>query len=363
VTERSRSFSLLAVTVCILGTNGCGSSGSAPRTGEASSDASATEIDSGDSSVSSASDALDDLPGVGAEAASDAASACAAFAEAECSQLATCDALDFKVDFYGTQQNCQSRVTQQCLDEIAAPGSRLTAGAMSTCAADTKKQNCSTFLTEPAASCLVAGSLSMGTACEYDSQCLTGLCHTSAVWCGTCQARVPAGETCGLTVAVCQHGLLCADTACPLPSDAGVCSGTAQQVCADPVPQGGACDTTNQCVPGLICASGKCAPAIALGQACTDSRDCIGGAYCTRNPAVCASITYAPSGAACDYAGGTFCAPTYTCRASDGTRSSIGTCSLLAVDGQACQADPDCLWPLRCVTGKCQSPPPATSCH
>jgi hypothetical protein len=322
--------------------------GGAPNTagnpGDASTEAPTAALEAGsDAPTGAAADAPIDLADAGAEAA------CSSYLAAYCTKLQSCDPVDFYGLFFGTVAQCESRLTPSCLARIAAPGTAATPAAVPACGQATSGEDCAAFLTgPPPGPCIWSGSLANGTHCEFDAQCESTHCASGTdTWCGVCQPRAAVGQSC--LSASCQYGL--------------VCLAAGGSTCAQPVAQGGPCDTRDQCVLPLTCAQGTCSPRAPIGESCAAGLDCALGAYCERDSGLCAALSYGAAGDPCEEGAGRLCSAGTGCRDSAGTPSPSGTCVALAADGLPCVSSADCLVPSRCVGTRCTPAVPAASCQ
>jgi hypothetical protein len=286
---------------------------------------------------------------VGEADAGVAPEACTSYAGAYCAQLKACVPIAFRSAWYGSLATCASRVAVECANEVAAPGTALTAPGLTMCSQAISAQTCSEFLTALPGPCQWHGSLGNDAGCEYSSQCQSSLCRRTAGWCGTCVNRGKVGDPCGLDINTCQPGLIC----------------TGNGACATPVLEGGTCPDVTYCLPTLVCEQTTCSAGIAEGQACPDQHSCAGETFCGRPDAgtsgqeECLPVGYAGIGQPCVLGGGVFC-DYGECFTEAG--SPYGTCVALAADGQVCNGDYDCQRPSLCVGGVCKGPAPAASC-
>ncbi|MBI2373236.1 MAG: hypothetical protein HYV07_04490 [Deltaproteobacteria bacterium] len=222
------------------------------------------------------------------------------------------------------------------------------------------------------------GTGQLGAGCTFDDECATGLyCeYTSNGFCGTCQPRVAAGESCQsagclenlecMTVIVDQQGTrddiclpaagenqTCGDVANGLCSGNLQCSGAAAPYhCARPVStQGATCDPQNgpSCSfeRNLVCGTGNTCVTInwnAAGGSCASNSPvdyCRSGLLCSgaQNAETCSALP----------AQGQPCPDNYC---ADGLYCSNGSCTPLKTAGQTCTGL-ECADGLVCQNGVC----------
>jgi hypothetical protein len=281
------------------------------------------------------------------------ASACTAFGQAECAQMLACTPTDFHEFWFDSVATCVSRMTQRCVDELAAPGTSMTAARLAICAAAIAAQTCGQYETTSAPECIPPGSLGNDAGCEFSSQCQSTLCSIGDGWCGACAARVGVGSACyqrtDLRFSTCQAGLIC----------------DGYGLCITPIADGGACqERENQCAPPLVCLPTGCAPPVALGGRCYEQGDCAGEAYCAfgAGTGTCKAVTYAAISTACNIAAAPVCPAGSSCMSPDGGYAVVGTCRPSWPSGHSCVANDDCQPAYKCITGTCQAAPPASAC-
>lgn len=272
--------------------------------------------------------------------------ACVSWVETSCNKIQSCSDM-FMAVTYGSVATCIERLQTVCAPILAAPGTKLTAGDFSGCAASTSAQSCEDLIAglQPAG-CRISGSLDDGKACASDVQCVNAYCKkTGGASCGVCSKRVAAGETCDEDED-CDGDLACR-----------------QQVCVAYVAAGGTCDATHPCREPLRCDSGACAKPVGVGETCDPTRqNCDGtqGLFCGLQSKVCEKAGLAGDGEACGLATGgsafTLCKASGHCTAATG-----GTCQAAAADGQSCDMTkgPYCLPPASCEGGVCKLEDPS----
>jgi hypothetical protein len=177
----------------------------------------------------------------------DADTPCSAFAQAICNRLARCSPLFIDVAF-GNLDSCKEGYAIVCDRMTRAPG----AVSIPASCIDALGNGCGEV--DPALSvCRPKGSLTDGTACEFDGQCASGRCGSAGgtPGCGLCK---PASDAAAYT------------------------------------PEGGGCDNEGNCERGLSCIGaeagtagepgrGTCQKTRALGEACLDAEDCNTGSH------------------------------------------------------------------------------------
>ncbi len=196
-----------------------------------------------------------------------------------------------------------------------------------------------------------------GEACAAAIDCTPNLwCNVTA---GECQPIAQLGETCSdfrQDAPPCAAGLWCDGPTfetgtCQVTSDAGgpcqddedcneplTCLPTAEPmvlVCGDKQPNGGQCDSFNDCVSDL-CDADQCVPLPGPGESCVDR--CQEG-YSCGSGSLCAEDRF--PGDACD--------DTTYCQHS---RCDAGLCVLRRHFGEACSTNDDCQ-SSDCIDGQC----------
>lgn len=282
--------------------------------------------------------------------------ACAAFARAECTQVASCTPFNLTLT-YGDEATCEQRAVLACMPAIGAPGSTLDFAQVEQCAEAVKAETCEQFLdNDQPSACTYTGAMPLGMSCGTDSQCYTGYCRLGLPGaCGACAVRAQAGMA-GLDGGV---------PSCLGDSDCMATLVCALGVCVAPSPAGAACGFAQPCVRTLACIGGKCANPVPVGGPCTLPTDCDGthGGACNTNTKTCVAIATAASGQPCGIVNGglTNCVGGATCGNVNTTLQ--GTCHQTAADNAPCGPDIGCMAPAVCAAGaRCTLPNPA-ACH
>jgi hypothetical protein len=246
----------------------------------------------------------------------------------------------------------RSRFEQICLNEMALPGSGMTAASVEACASALDVSPCEFPVGQPA-ECSFHGSLAGGAPCNEGLQCQSASCQGTVsnspggqigpVTCGTCEPATTVGQ-------VCAHGNFSAG--CP----AGAACIITQSTASDPSPTytcvaiaggdlGAACDTLAAgCKTGLYCAAqtGQCAHLADAGASCGIGPGWPGGCVA---PEACAG------GVCVSGSVGTQCTGDLDCAA--GLGCAAGSCVSITWVG----ADKPCGGAVRCLVGSCNSPP------
>jgi hypothetical protein len=284
--------------------------------------------------------------------------ACQGFAQAYCERQHTCGISHFDAS-YTSLDDCQQALAATCQIELAAPGSSLSPDNLPACSQATQAQTCDDYHLEYPAECAPPGSLAVGAACEFNSQCASTFCTISqGSWCGTCATRGKAGEVCDRDQLGCQLGLLCARV-----------GASTNWQCASPVAKGMACTSSSECAGALVCLNGLCADGQPAGQTCDPTNDtCDNGSavYCNQTASgfACQASSSALPGAACNYTAGQDCSASVCLDAQGKLASGPGTCSMPIADGAACTSSSGrCRAPAQCIGGVCARPVAAGSCH
>lgn len=267
-----------------------------------------------------------------------------------CAKLNECAPALVKLN-YGSVEECSTRFAIACKDAVNAPGSGLTAAAITGCVAALPGATCEDLIYRKVAACNAKGTRTNGMACGTNEQCTTGYCTQSASACGVCSALVAAGDACMVTDD-CEPGLECsADNHCVVP-------GTAGTVCSE----------TQGCKYGLYCKpasagaqTGSCVNAAKdPGLDCTkeyaSSCNILKGIFCDSASGKCANLGFVAPGEPCGLVSGkfVFCSKG-ECAYPDATATQ-GTCGALAADGASCGATTACEIPAECISGKCKLP-------
>jgi hypothetical protein len=250
---------------------------------------------------------------------------------------------------FGTVAKCTERLTIQCLDAVAAPGSGLDGTAMVACTAALETASCNDLFNRTIPACNFKGTRANGMACGTDEQCSSGRCAKSMGACGTCADFAADGAACGFDED-CAPGRLCnEDDRCVVPA----------------MPQA-TCSTARPCQYGFACVAAACQPSVTTAGGACGSAGCSlpHGLYCGSGN-TCAAIPLNAPAAVCrdsttmpaHCAGGTCIL---------GQTGDTGTCFAFAADGQACgdasDNELDCQAPSLCVADKC-APPNSASCN
>lgn len=272
--------------------------------------------------------ALPDEPDGGA-----APSECEAFARTVCDRALQCAPAVVRVGLgygrsFADRDACVARTALACREWLRAPDTTLRADGLSACAARYATGACAEvaarFLDERLGCEAVAGTRADGAACSSAAQCRSGQCRPRTDGeCARCVARtaVPSrvGDPCGRG-RPCAYPQQCVESRCAWGPVEG-------EACGD-------------CVPYLAsrCVEGRCLapPVRAEGEACGNSD----GASTPR-----------PSG----------CEPGSDC--VNRNDFGAGRCRALRREGEACDVygDRTCLFPARCVRGRCTLP--GTDCR
>lgn len=251
---------------------------------------------------------------------------------------------------YGDLDTCATRVAQGCTAALAAPGTGATVATVAACTTALATVSCSDFFDGVLpADCTPAGSRPDGAPCAIDGQCASVHCGGSLhASCGTCApAPAPtdscADSTCGPDMVCVDATMLCAvyaalGTYCDPdePCVSGLaCVGAAYlEICQPPVTQAGLpCDTRMHGCDGslgLFCSGDPGAQTCAAIVYVGDGLSC--GHLSSTSSVLCnAGTCYTAGGVA---AGG-----------------ETGVCRRDALEGAACDVSvgPSCLPPGRCV--------------
>lgn len=334
----------------------------------------------GGSSTSDDSSAAGDAGDGGNDSSIPNNQACADLAKARCAEIDKCGGGHGVLVRYGDETTCESRLTAQCVTNLAAPNTGASSSTVEACAQSILTEDCASFLgnDQPDPCVPPAGSVANGAACGVSAQCQSTYCWVSTgSACGTCATAPVAGSSCAAS-RECggRGGLICV---------------RATTTCVIAAAQSAPCDDTQPCAAGLDCvrtiapdagadagapSNGICQPAGAsVGAACragsVNEPACDKALYltCERKTRQCAADLFAAPGAACgesdagttDCTSGSLCAP---------PGDKTGTCLATAAEGAACDTTngPTCLAPARCigtsvdggVTGTCTLADPST---
>ncbi len=271
-----------------------------------------------------------------------------------------------------------------CNAAIAAPGSNLTTGIISSCASAVSGQaQCTSGISGVAACKPPPGKLADGSACGDSLQCASGSCKTTSSngngpSCGTCAKVAKEGEACNVAPdnLSCGPDLKCTKNLCVKDAvipNGGACSFTGPQgynctpgtfcnapltpnatgTCA-PLPKKGETCTV-ACDVGLACSGGKCIDKLDVGAPCTGS-ECKTGLYCdTTGTKTCTAKKVAKAGESCGSSQVT-CDAGLSCET---TGVDQQTCIALKKNGEACAPTDKCADFLVCSGGKCVVDDPA----
>jgi hypothetical protein len=261
--------------------------------------------------------------------------ACKAFASTFCAQLARCWPVVLRIN-HGTTELCSEHEAIKCLMFMAPPGGSATPESIAKCGRDATV-SCDAAL--HFGGCAPPGKLADGAACAVPQQCQSEHCARERdAQCGHCEpfTKKAKGEKC-LDNTECQDGLLCSDWTCGVP-----------------VAGGAKCDRERACRQPLQCVSGKCRRRARQGEKCDEflhreAAACESSLICARDSKTCQKIQIVESDGNCTAstamcAGGLFCAGRF--------------CNPNAKEGEACnqQEGPYCLFPARCIQGRCALP-------
>ena len=270
-------------------------------------------------------------------AAATADSACADFAHAHCARQQTCLPYDFSVA-WGDTTTCEERMKVGCAARFSEAGVTNKPDGLAACAKALPGVACDSFSVNVLpAECQSAGTLTDGSACAHDEQCVTGFCKKASFGqCGSCAARVKEGEFCS-QAADCALGLVCANASCH-----------------KPVTEGAECSRASDCMPGLVCPSGKCTKGQPEGSSCgeepglPDPCDRASGVVCNQLLMSCTKAKVVPAGQSCT--------PYDTCAAGGSCDGIQCTAPLKEGDDCTVTGDSPCLAPSVCELGKCVVP-------
>jgi hypothetical protein len=269
----------------------------------------------------------------------DVAAACTTYAGAICAKMMACSPAELQADF-GDMATCASRKALTCTSGAGAPGGMVNAQVLMGCVAELGAAACDAFATRGVASCLIKGRRGDGDACASDFQCGSGFCkRTRGVNCGSCTPLGRPMSPCAESIE-CGPNLEC--------SDAGAC--------VVPSAVGGPCSAAQACKYGTYCAGNNTCAAQGemAGAACMGRDACSGqkGLVCSNNR--CAAIVFAKPGQACGGQGVLLCEASADCVL--GQQGNMGTCSMVAKDGESCAMGKSCLAPAECLSGLCDIP-------
>jgi hypothetical protein len=271
--------------------------------------------------------------------------ACMAYVLAVCGRQAQC---------HGSSSSHCLSVTLGCPDLTSSPGSTRTVEGLQACAKTYSTLPCEQVDADELPACVTPGTLPLGNACAFNSQCQSLSCGGEES-CGFCVPSAREGEPCSSTTGICLGNLACEGGKCTkLP---GTTPG------GDLKDVGGTCASHTDCKPELHCYNGStCAAYPTLGESCSVARTCHNDSYCELDGLTCKA--HPALGQPCGVDGFTgqaaYCAGEARCSR---TSKGVGTCVELPVVGQACLIDPETQLPeyLSCsLTARCdvtQGPP------
>jgi hypothetical protein len=275
--------------------------------------------------------------------------ACSQSATMHCTQLQTCSPFDLEKKF-GDLTTCEARISLQCTDALAAPGTANTPDNVVACATATSSESCTAFLSDktiPTACITKTGSADTASSCQFAAQCSSAFCDfaTDEV-CGECAAQPVVGTSCASQT--CGQNLICV---------------TATETCQVPVEAGSACTKDLPCDNALTCVgsgsgsagSGTCVADIgSAGATCDHTHKTLPGCdadlglFCDILTDQCVALTFADIGSACGTLNGIDvpCGSAATCGSGSGA-----ICIATADDGGDCDPDQNinCFTPARCV--------------
>jgi len=296
--------------------------------------------------------------GVGGASGPTIASSSNAYAVALCARYAACLPAQFS-GYYSSQDNCVRASQLTVVASFALPGNGITPASLTKCAADRGAQTCAAFNGQKPASCLVAGKLAAGAACNASSQCASTFCNLEDTFpdhpCGVCEARVGLGAACKRDGCTAGAGLSC------------VYGADNKRTCQLPLAEGVTCDNNSQCANDLRCLNQACAKMPGVGETCEaiilcrdgEGEQCITDASDMKT---CVKATFGNPGDACDYSKAQNCMGASACIASPSGTGNV--CSPIAKLGQACDATSNpCELPYVCTSAKCVAPTPVAACQ
>jgi hypothetical protein len=268
----------------------------------------------------------------------DVVQACNAYAGAICARMLACQPAELQTDF-GDLATCTARKVLACNASAGAPGAMVNAAGLMACVGDLGNAACDAFATRGIASCLIKGRRGDGDGCASDWQCGSSFCkRTKGINCGSCTPLGRVTTPCTDSIE-CGPGLEC--------SGAGAC--------AMPSAVGGACNAMTPCKFGTFCSGAACAAqGEMVGAACMGRESCAGekGLVCSQNR--CAAIRFSKTGEPCGGQGVSVCESSADCAITG--QGNMGSCSVVASDGQSCTDGRSCLLPAECISGLCEIP-------
>ena len=296
------------------------------------------------------------------------------------------------------EADAAARLNIVCANALNAPGNGITGSALDACSeqlrasCDFGGDACEAL--SSAVGTLPDGTACGSDGQCQGGDCRHGPSGAASSSCGTCAQRVPIGGTCGSGSAKCVRGSTCLSKA----PASGTCVATTKvaegAVCYDPTKPssapatcgaglvckfagggttaapvtctkrgaaGEACTQGGDCLAELACIKGKCGPPLPDGAACDNTNDCATGA-CPKAAKKCVPYEYGAGGAACN-------SEEKRCargRCSQ-TTATDGKCVDPIADGSPCTAGgdsasgaPRCDEYATCTNGTCQIFDPAT---
>lgn len=308
--------------------------------------------------------------------------ACTDQSKAQCTQLDACWNGQGVVRSYADVATCQSRLKQQCLTSLSAPGTGNTATTVESCSSALGGETCSDYFNgNPPSACQTrAGTGANGSPCVFNAQCASTFCSIAGhAQCGVCADLPHVGDQCDTQG--CAPG-----QSCVLDYD------NVTHVCVQPVQASQPCFRTQPCQADLTCVGnqfdggggnpGTCMASISItGQQCDSAQivaptcDAHSGLFCTPRTnyrdggyllGTCEAYQLAASGSPCQNPqrdGG----PQILCEASALCvfDAGIGTCIGPVPEGQACDYlhGPPCEAPARCVVSQIDAGITAGTCQ
>ncbi len=288
--------------------------------------------------------------------------ACQSFAAAYCERLLTCDSLQHSFGVaYGSyafrdDAQCRERFALACTSVAKLPGAVNVAAPAQACATMLATSACEKLpalaLYNWAHLCGFSGNLPAGATCRLDQQCAGGRCTSAGSKCGSCEATLDDGASCGV-----------ADK--ELPCRPG--SACRAKVCTRDPKLDERCEPNREaCQFGLECRVDTCVSPYPGGDACSPARcRASAGSVCTSR-GQCEALEVALTDGGCGNIEGastpnpTVCLAEHACvNLNDFGR---GRCRRRALDGEACEdfGGSTCLFPAACIAGTCRV---AASCE